>query len=53
MVIFNIIAWIVGISFILLLFSIAYKAAVEDGTPGCLYVLIAAVIITIITLVAS
>jgi len=36
-----------------MLFVIAYKAATEDGSPGCLYVLIAAAIITIIILVAA
>ena len=47
----TVIAWILGISFLIGLFAIAYNAAVEDGTPGCLYILIAAVIITIIILV--
>jgi hypothetical protein len=53
MAIINIIVWLLGISFIIMLFVIAYKAAIEDGSPGCLYALIAAAIIIIIILAVS
>ena len=48
MVLLDIILIIMGISFLIFIFGVAYKAAVEDGTPGCLYILIAAAIITLI-----